>query len=85
MVKNRFYANLRRRYQCDIGDSDDEDNENSQNSSSQLKSRKKIKKRPFRSVREGIRHKKIPEVNSENFERITRSKIPKQSEENSHK
>lgn len=38
MVKNRFYANLKRRYQCDLGDSDDDDfEEESYNSSSENK------------------------------------------------
>ncbi|CAD8099041.1 unnamed protein product [Paramecium sonneborni] len=84
MVKNRFYANLKRRYQCDLGDSDDEDfEEESLNSSDENKSKTQRKRKPQKSLKELQKIKKvqIQEENIENFKRITRSKKQKQNDD----
>ncbi|CAD8183261.1 unnamed protein product [Paramecium pentaurelia] len=84
MVKNRFYANLKRRYQCDLGDSDDEDfQEDSLNSSDEEKSKLQKRRRPQKSRKEPQKIKKvvISDENAENFQRMTRSKNQKQNDD----
>ncbi|CAK76874.1 unnamed protein product (macronuclear) [Paramecium tetraurelia] len=88
MVKNRFYANLKRRYQCDLGDSDDDDFERESAISSDderiiLQKRRKLPK----STKDDQKQKKIQvkDANQENLQRMTRSKLIKQNDENSQK
>ncbi|CAD8098443.1 unnamed protein product [Paramecium sonneborni] len=84
MVKNRFYANLKRRYQCDLGDSDDEDfEEESFNSSNEEKSQIQRKRKPQKTLKEPLKIKKlqVSDENIENFQRMTRSKNQKQNDD----
>ncbi|CAD8167056.1 unnamed protein product [Paramecium octaurelia] len=88
MVKNRFYANLKRRYQCDLGDSDDDDFEKESALSSDeerilLQKRRKLPK----STKEDQKQKKtqVRDANQESLLRMTRSKLIKQNDENSQK
>ncbi|CAK73222.1 unnamed protein product (macronuclear) [Paramecium tetraurelia] len=86
MVKNRFYSNLKRRYQCDLGDSDDEDlQEESLNSFEEDQSRLQKRRRPQKNTKEPQKIKKVQvaEDNIENFQRMTRSKNQKQNEDSS--
>ncbi|CAD8068505.1 unnamed protein product [Paramecium primaurelia] len=84
MVKNRFYANLKRRYQCDLGDSDDEDfQEESINSSDEDKSKQQIRRRSQKSTKEPEKIKKVQvsDQNIKTFQRMTRSKNQKQNDD----
>ncbi|CAK85940.1 unnamed protein product (macronuclear) [Paramecium tetraurelia] len=84
MVKNRFYANLKRRFQCDLGDSDDEDfEEESQNSSDEEKSNLQRRRRLQKGKKEPPKIKKvvIQDEIVENFQRMTRSKNHKSNDE----
>ncbi|CAD8092069.1 unnamed protein product [Paramecium sonneborni] len=88
MVKNRFYANLKRRYQCDIVDSDDDEyEENSDISSDDEKIKLQKRRKLPRQTKDDQKQKKIQvqEVNSQNFQIITRSKLNKKNDENSLK
>ncbi|CAD8181178.1 unnamed protein product [Paramecium octaurelia] len=84
MVKNRFYANLKRRFQCDLGDSDDEDfEEESQNSSEEEKSNLQRRRRLQKGKKEPPKIKKVvvQDEDVENFQRMTRSKNQKQNDD----
>ncbi|CAD8131575.1 unnamed protein product [Paramecium pentaurelia] len=89
MVKNRFYANLKRKYQCDIVDSDDDDFEKESVISSDNDEKIKLKKRRKlpKSTKDDQKQKKIQvnDVNLENLQKMTRSKQNKQNDENSQK
>ncbi|CAK81542.1 unnamed protein product (macronuclear) [Paramecium tetraurelia] len=88
MVKNRYYANLKRRYQCDLDDSDDDDIQEDSVSSQEDDKIKLLKRRRLPiSKKEEPKSKKIQtqEVCSENCQILTRSKVNKQKDENSQK
>lgn len=70
MVKNRFYANLRRRFQCDTEDSDESD----------LESVSSQGGRPARPKRKRQAQKTPAEQTEGPFTRMTRSRSHKHSE-----
>ncbi|CAD8127435.1 unnamed protein product [Paramecium sonneborni] len=76
MVKNRFYANLQRRFQSDLENSEDEQCADSQDSLNISRYKKKKKIKPYRFISDSIQIKKcqLSNVRSEIFKRITRSK-----------
>ncbi|CAD8211762.1 unnamed protein product [Paramecium pentaurelia] len=76
MVKNRFYANLKRRFQSDLEISEDDQCQDSQDSLNITKYKKKKKLKPYRFISDSIQIKKsqLQNVRSEIFKRITRSK-----------
>ncbi|CAD8209493.1 unnamed protein product [Paramecium octaurelia] len=76
MVKNRFYANLKRRFQSDLENSEEDQCQDSQDSFNVTKYKKKKKLKPYRFVSDSIQIKKsqLQNVRSELFKRITRSK-----------
>ncbi|CAD8170540.1 unnamed protein product [Paramecium pentaurelia] len=88
MVKNRYYANLKRRYQCDLDDSDDDDFEEDSISSSNDEKIKLQKRRKLPIPKNDDLNSKriqIQEACSENCQIMTRSKVNKQKDENSQK
>ncbi|CAD8070741.1 unnamed protein product [Paramecium primaurelia] len=88
MVKNRYYANLKRRYQCDLDDSDDDDFEEDSISSSNDEKIKLQKRRKLPILKNDDLNSKriqIQEVCSENCQIMTRSKVNKQKDENNEK
>ncbi|CAD8201921.1 unnamed protein product [Paramecium pentaurelia] len=77
MVKNRFYANLKRRYQSDLEESDEDDHqEDSQDSLNITKYKKKKKNKQYKFINSSIKIKKsqLRTLQLDVPERITRSK-----------
>ncbi|CAD8103863.1 unnamed protein product [Paramecium primaurelia] len=77
MVKNRFYATLRRRFQKELDFEDQsQDSEDSQESYNINKYKKKKKQRPYKLINDSIQIKKcqLQDVSPSIFQRITRSK-----------
>ncbi|CAD8128144.1 unnamed protein product [Paramecium sonneborni] len=76
MVKNRFYANLKKRFQSDLEKYEDEQYQDSSDSFNvtKYKKKKKIKTQRFISDSISIKKCQLLNVKSEIFKRITRSK-----------
>ncbi|CAD8192886.1 unnamed protein product [Paramecium octaurelia] len=85
MVKNRFYANLKRRYQSDLEESEDDDQQvDSQDSLNITKYKKKKKNKQYKYINSSIKIKKfqLKTMKSDIFERMTRSKEKKEPQIN---
>ncbi|CAD8086783.1 unnamed protein product [Paramecium sonneborni] len=83
MVKNRFYANLKRRYQCELDDSDDDEFEEDSFFSSEIEKFKLQKRRKIPNLTQDDQKQKtkqVQEMNLSNFQIMTRSKQNKRSD-----
>ncbi|CAK63441.1 unnamed protein product (macronuclear) [Paramecium tetraurelia] len=80
MVKNRFYANLKRKYQSDLEESDEDDQqEDSQDSLNITKYKKKKKNKQYKFINSSIKIKKsqLKTLKLDAADRMTRSKVKK--------